>query len=108
MAAASTGPPPVGAPRVPLREAPSAVATGVVVFSQPARATPAASAPVLASRPRREMPEGSFKAASILFPSGPQSSPHETLERAFSALAILQHPLRGVVPRRGDHAAPWV
>src|SRR3954453_6944374 len=96
MPALSTGPPAVGSPRIPLPSPsppPPAAATGVVVFSQPARAAPTpavrASAPPRRSRDRRDTPrggssgfEGSFKAERRLSDSagrcqgGPPRSDH--------------------------------
>src|SRR5690348_15600864 len=82
MPALSTGPPAVGSPRMPLTPPPPPeAATGVVVFSHPARAAPTpavkASAPPRRSRDRRETPrggssgfEGSFKAERRLSDSG--------------------------------------
>src|SRR3954453_21364121 len=69
MPALSTGPPAVGSPRIPLPSPsppPPAAATGVVVFSQPARAAPTpavrASAPPRRSRDRRDTPRGGTSA----------------------------------------------
>src|SRR3954451_13222054 len=99
MPDASTGPPAVGSPMMPLPPEASATSTGVVVFSQPARPAPANSAPAPASRPRRERPEGSFNPPASLRASTAVSSPGcravaraHGLEYAFKA-AVLQHPL---------------
>src|ERR1700754_3200930 len=108
MPAASTGPPAVGSPMIPLPAEPSAVATGVVVFSQPVRPAPASSAPAPASNPLRDSPEGSFKTPRSWPFVRRLSSPAEGLERAFReplAPAILEHPLGGVVARGGDPPA---
>src|SRR3954451_7907854 len=62
MPEASTGPPAVGSPRIPLPPPAPATATGVVVFSQPASDAPApavsASPPARASSDRRVSAEG--------------------------------------------------
>src|SRR4051794_25826172 len=102
MPALSTGPPAVGSPRMPLPSPPPpAAATGVVVFSQPARAAPTpavrASAPPRRSRDRRDTPrggssgfEGSFKAERRLSDSagrcqgGPPRSDHRARRRGLN------------------------
>src|ERR1700712_3227975 len=111
MPAPSTGPPAVGSPMIPLPAAPSAVATGVVVFSQPLRPAPASNAPAPASSPLRDSPERSFKTPRSCTFVTIVSSSAECLERTFSEAAlpaVLQHPLGRVVARGGDHAAARV
>src|SRR3954449_703958 len=107
MPDASTGPPAVGSPMMPLPPEASATGTGVVVFSQPARPAPANSAPAPASRPRRERPEGSFNPPASLLASTTVSSPREHLERPFKP-TVLQDPLGGIVPGGRDHPSPGV
>src|SRR4051794_29266178 len=107
MPDASTGPPAVGSPMMPLPSEASATGTGVVVFSQPVRPAPANSAPAPASRPRRESPEGSFNPPESFRADMSLSSPREYLERPFKP-TVLQDPLGGVVPGGGDHASPGV
>src|SRR5689334_20559286 len=119
MPEASTGPPAVGSPRMPLPPPPApATATGVVVFSQPA--TPAATPPASARPPA---PASSVRGVTPAERSvgGTGSDPLRAPVRRSSlagrapdprdespAPPVAQHALRGVVARRGHHAAARV
>src|ERR1700750_2496183 len=126
MPTASTGPPAVGSPRMPLPPAVAApaAATGVVVFSQPATPSaprPSAAPPARRNSDRRESPasdgsEGPFNAAGGLAEryalcqsshlnvrSGCDLAAQPLADPA--AAAVAQHAVRRVVARRGDHAA---
>src|SRR5262245_60521085 len=98
MPAASVGPPADASPSSPLPEPPApSTATGVVVFSQPARAAPpAASAPARASSVRRVQRAGNA------------SAPRQGLEGAEPALAISQHAHCRIVTGRGYYTTSWV
>src|SRR6476620_1310744 len=93
MPAESTGPPAVGSPRIPRPPPPAPLATGVVVFSQPASAAPApramAAAPPRRNKLRREMPDAGSERASPL-PWGGFEGPFKAGEPLFDAVGQCQ------------------
>src|SRR4051794_39950290 len=118
MPEASTGPPAVGSPRIPLPPPAPATATGVVVFSQPASDAPApavsASPPARASSDRRVSAEGRSFGCTCSDPLLARArlssldglSPYPRDEPL--APPVAQHALRGVVARGGHDAAARV